>query len=589
MYSSARITSTAILLFATGCAAPAASRSSTPAPTQSPAKAQTASPPPTPVVLSVVGTSDLHGRIDRLPPLAGYLANLRRVRALDGDVVLVDSGDMFQGTLESNLGEGAAVIDGMNAMGYEAAAIGNHEFDYGPVGPHSTPQGPGEDPRGALAARARQARFPLLSANLVQANGEGLFRLPGGGASAVVVAHGVRVGIIGAATMEELRTTAAPNVADLRLEPIAPAIAREAERLRNEQRVSVVVVAAHAGGACHKLDNPHDVSSCEERSELFELARALPSGLVDVIAGGHTHAAVAHEVNGIALIESWAQGRAFGRVDVTVDAAGHVIGREIRPPQELCTGPADRGGASCTPGSYEGAPVQPDAALAAALRPAMEAGEAARARELGVVVSAPIGRQHQSECALGNMLADLMRAARPGADVAIMNGGGIRADLPAGPLTYGAFYSVFPFDNRFARTRMKGSQLKAILAKNATDGGGFLSVSGVKATVRCVGGKVDVELKRDNGRLVRDDDTLVVLASDFLATGGDGSFASAGVGPEAFELESDPPIREALVQVLTARGGKVGPDDYFSATKPRVRLGGSRPLSCTPNAAKSGG
>ena len=83
--------------------------------------------------------------------------------------MLVDAGDMFQGTLESNIGEGAAVVRAYNVLRYDAAAIGNHEFDFGPVGPAPAPRTPADDPRGALKARAAEARFPFLAANLVDA------------------------------------------------------------------------------------------------------------------------------------------------------------------------------------------------------------------------------------------------------------------------------------------------------------------------------------------------------------------------------------------------------------------------------------
>src|SRR5919201_6330769 len=117
------------------------------------------------VTISVVATTDLHGHVESLPWLGGHLRNLRARRATDGGgVLLVDSGDMFQGTLESNLVEGASVVRGYNALGYAAAAIGNHEFDFGPAGPAQLP-GPHDDPRGALKARARQARFPFVAAN----------------------------------------------------------------------------------------------------------------------------------------------------------------------------------------------------------------------------------------------------------------------------------------------------------------------------------------------------------------------------------------------------------------------------------------
>ena len=90
------------------------------------------------VTLSIIGTNDLHGRIfprngrGGLAVLAGYVNNLRAVRKADGGaVLLIDAGDTFQGTAESNLTEGAVVIDAYNALGYAAAAIGNHDFDFG--------------------------------------------------------------------------------------------------------------------------------------------------------------------------------------------------------------------------------------------------------------------------------------------------------------------------------------------------------------------------------------------------------------------------------------------------------------------------
>src|SRR5687767_452444 len=93
----------------------------------------TGKPKPGAVTLTILGTNDLHGALERLPLFAGYVANVRAARAADGGgVVLLDAGDMFQGTLESNLAEGAHVVRAYNAIGYTAAAVGNHEFDFGP-------------------------------------------------------------------------------------------------------------------------------------------------------------------------------------------------------------------------------------------------------------------------------------------------------------------------------------------------------------------------------------------------------------------------------------------------------------------------
>src|SRR5262245_34625465 len=125
--------------------------------------------PPAARVLTVIGTGDLHGYLDGdggaggAALLGGYLTVLRRAHA----VVLVDAGDLFQGTLVSNLAEGAPVVRAMNALGYQAAALGNHEFDYGPVGPDAVARSPDQDPQGALRARAREAKFRLLGANIV--------------------------------------------------------------------------------------------------------------------------------------------------------------------------------------------------------------------------------------------------------------------------------------------------------------------------------------------------------------------------------------------------------------------------------------
>src|SRR3954471_18445240 len=103
-------------------------------------------PLPRVLTLSVLGLNDLHGRLRALPAFAGYLNNLRRAREQDGGAVaVVDAGDMFQGTLESNLTEGASVIAAYGALGMSAAALGNHEFDFGPQGDGAT-----GDPQGAI-------------------------------------------------------------------------------------------------------------------------------------------------------------------------------------------------------------------------------------------------------------------------------------------------------------------------------------------------------------------------------------------------------------------------------------------------------
>ncbi|MEM9694318.1 MAG: metallophosphoesterase, partial [Myxococcota bacterium] len=280
--------------------APAGCRDSSIEPVAAPAPS--ASPPA--LVLTVVGTNDLHGHIEALPNLGGYLDILRD----QGPVLLVDGGDLFQGTLVSNLGEGAAVIAGYNALGYAAAAVGNHEFDFGPQGAKVVPAGPDDDPRGALLARAAEADFPLLVANLRRRSGKAV-RFP---PATMVEVDSISVGIVGVTTIEALETTIAANVTDLEVEPLAAAIDRHARDLRR-RGAQVVVVVAHAGAACRAFDAPDDRSSCDD-GEIFQVAEALEPGLVDVIVGGHTHQAVAHRVGRTAIVESYAKGAAFWRV-----------------------------------------------------------------------------------------------------------------------------------------------------------------------------------------------------------------------------------------------------------------------------------
>jgi len=126
---------------------------------------------PSEFVITIIGTNDVHGQLIQseerggLVTMSGYVGAVRDAREQDGGgVLLIDAGDMWQGTLESNLSEGAAMISAYNALGYTAAAIGNHEFDFGPIGPKAIPVSDEDDPVEALKQRATEADFPLLAA-----------------------------------------------------------------------------------------------------------------------------------------------------------------------------------------------------------------------------------------------------------------------------------------------------------------------------------------------------------------------------------------------------------------------------------------
>ena len=531
-----------------------------------------------PVTITIVGTNDLHGHVRALPWLAGYLRVLRELREEDGALVVLDGGDMFQGTLESNLLEGAPVVEAYGALGYDAVTIGNHEFDYGPAGERVTPSGPDEDPRGALLARAAQAGYPFLAANLRTLTGNPI-EWDHVQTSVLVERAGVWIGVIGVTTEETLRTTNAANVADLAMAPVAEVITDEARALRR-RGADLVLVTAHAGGRCGAHDDPHDLSSCEPDQEIFEVAGVLPEGTVDAIVAGHTHQAVSHVVDDVPIIESYAYGRAFGRVDLVVDrGTGRVIETRVHPPRDLCESGSFEDG-DCEPGTYEGRPVVPDAGVAELVAPSIANAAELRARPLGVTVAGgPIPATRPEECALGNLFTDLMREARE-TDVALTNGGGLRADLPSGELTYGALYEASPFDNFFAIVQLRRADLEAIVAANLQRTGSFFSLSGVRARAECEGGALRATVTRDDGSAIGDDEVLTLATTDFLATGPGSAFASLAGRDGAITLEDETFVRDAMARALEQRGGTLRPEELFDPEAPRVRYEGTRPVSC---------
>jgi len=568
-----RKTTTLVLLVICGC----------PARSESPPAAGGTGPTATSedVVISVVATNDLHGKVAYLPILAGYLANLRDVRAADGGgVVLVDAGDMFQGTLESNLNEGAVVIAAYNQMGYAAATIGNHEFDFGPAGEAPVPKQPGDDPRGALKARAAQAAFPFLAANLLDLSTGKRVDWPGVEASTVTEVAGVSVGLVGVATIETPYTTMPANFAGLEVMPLPETIEREARALRS-RGAQIVIAIVHAGGSCAEFEDPEDLSSCRLDDELFRVVRALPRGVVDAVMAGHTHKGVAHFVNGIPVAESYCCGEAFSRIDLTFDRGdGKVVGARVQPPHDVCPGRAAP--AECHPGEYEGKPVVSDGRVAALMREALARADEARKVPLGVTLTTPVVRARSAESALGNLFADLMLAARPGADIALNNSGSLRADWPAGPLTYGSLYETMPFDNRFATVRMRGRDLERLMAGNLKKSGGIFLIAGMHLRARCQGNTLEVEMLRNDDTVVGDDEEVTLLTSDYLASGGDGAISALNLPQGAVELQSGQPIRDAVADVLRARGGTISGDDpaIFDPAHPRFDFPGTRPVTC---------
>jgi len=515
----------------------------------------------------ILATSDQHGHVEQAARLGHYFA-AERAQA-PNRVLAVDGGDMFQGTLVSNLHEGAAMIHALNALGYAAAAVGNHEFDFGPVGPHTTPVGPDEDPRGALEERMKEAKFPLLSANIVDAKSGKPIARP----FTVVTVDGVKIGIVGGTSEDTPRTTNARNLVGLKVLPLAPAVGNAARAAR-KAGATVVIAVVHAGGNCPRSgvltdQSPPDVVGCEGDAESFRLARALAArtdgGRVDAVFGGHTHQGVTAIVSGIPVLQAYDNARAFSELDLEVDDKGKPTGHFVAHAPERVQ-----------------PEVAPDPTVAAAVAPDLAEVDQMKSRKLGVTLPSVFRRAYRAESPLGNLVADEIRRATH-ADVGLTNGGGLRADLPAGELTYGALFEALPFDNRLATLTLPARALKDLLARNFAHDKGILSVSGIRARAHCAGGVIAVELMHADGKPIADDAKLTVGTTDFLANGGDDFGPTVSTAPPSF-LESEP-VRDVVAASLGKRASagetKLTADAWYDPGHRRIELPMPKPVVCT--------
>jgi 2',3'-cyclic-nucleotide 2'-phosphodiesterase (5'-nucleotidase family) len=574
--------------------------------------------PPATYHLTVIGTNDLHGHLEAMPLLAGYIEALRVARQNDGGVLLIDGGDMYQGTLESNQDEGIPVTQVYNAMGYAAAALGNHEFDFGPIGPNATPRSPGEDPFGALGRNTAQAAFAILSSNL-RARAEApplpkeirpslTFDLPMPPADIKGKRAIPRVAIIGGSTHDTLTTTIAKNVAGLEFVPLATTVAAEAARVRSEERADVVLLTAHAGTKCRTATGGlAEEEGCDLNDELPRLIRALPEGTIQGAVGGHTHASAAALYLGVPMIESLSYGKAFGRFDLVLQFTGgkwQVQSAMIYALRHLCAEPKESP-ATCTAERYEGRVIErtKDAKLLQIIADAEAKAKMQKQAPLGVTLAAEFGRGYDHESALGNLFVDLLqqRARRGAFDehvqhaanvasdkkakkpiyVGMINGGGLRQVLPAGQLTFGALFEAMPFDNRVASAELSSTELADLLLRHHKKRGSYMSIGGIRVRVTekkyvrkdengAQGASqqlAKVELLDVAGKLLPRDTKFVVVASDFLLEGGDG-FWGAGTKPNVSVHEEL--LRDALAAELKTMTSPIRPEDY-KTKEPRYR------------------
>lgn len=548
-----------------------------------PAKAP-APTPAGPVHLVIVGTSDVHGWFaghDETTPdkrkvhtggLAIFASYVNALRAANpGRVILVDSGDLFQGTMESNFFEGEPVVAGFNAIGYNAAAVGNHEFDYGPVGPDAIPRTPSQDPLGALKKNAAMAKFPFLSANMID---NATHETPLWAKSYTIVeAGGAKVGIIGLSTPDTPNVTMSQNVESLEfIDPVTVTLA--ASNQLHKFGVDAIVVIAHMGGRCKVYDqDPHDPSSCEVQQEAMHYLSQLPPGTIDAYFGGHTHSTMRHYINGVPALQAGAYSNAFAALDLWVDPVAHRVlleKTELRPITEICaevwSGTAGceardgKNGIALAPRVYEGRTIVADAKVAKTFEPYLEKVNVKRNEPTGIHTTAQFRRSYQHESDLGDILADALKTAMQ-ADIAFVNSGGIRSDLRAGDLVYADIFEVCPFDNFPSTVMLTGAQIVESLRLTSTGERGVLQVSGLRYIVdwkKDSQKKISeknrlVSVKLLDGSFLDPDKLYKVAMPDFLAMGGDGlQPVMTDVPANRIKTSLDKPLRDVIIPPLRA-------------------------------------
>ncbi|MQA89196.1 MAG: hypothetical protein GEU90_03015 [Gemmatimonas sp.] len=449
--------------------------------------------------LRVLGTNDFHGHLRPTTPpwangrevgggpaLAAYFQRARD--EVDAPTILIDAGDVMQGTPLSNLTSGRSTVDFYNEVGYTAAAIGNHEFDW-------TAE--------TLAERIEQAEFDWLSANIFVAGSDTfptwatpttMVSLPGC-AAGPPACDSVHVGIIGITTQTTPTAAMPSHVAPFAFGDEAEAIDRWVPVLR-DGGADFVVVTAHEGAYC----GIGPTENC--RGPMMDIAARLTQP-PDLIVSGHTHTLLSITPSGVPVVQGGSYGTNFSIVDLErVSADSVAVHVRAQPPTFV-----DQ--------------VVPDPEIERLLdRYLAEVGPILD--DVVATLEAPLLR-HGPEYPLGNLIADAQRTT-VGVQVAIMNNGGIRTDLGSGPVRYEDLFRVQPFGNTLVTMTLAGEALLRALEHPLNGGRSAGHVSGVRVRYRRNGepGRRIVEAILDSGEVIRAHGQYRVVVNNFLAEGGDG-------------------------------------------------------------------
>jgi 2',3'-cyclic-nucleotide 2'-phosphodiesterase (5'-nucleotidase family) len=500
-------------------------------------------------VVDVLTTNDIHGNIEvgkdkkrnnqeqgGLETLGGIVNDFRSVNP--EHTVVVDGGDAWQGTLISNMFNGKSVMEGMAEVNYDAAAIGNHEFDFG---------------RDVLIDNIKNAEFPILGANIIDdKTGK---RVDWTQPYTIVEKGGLKIGIIGFATPQTKTTTKSTNIEGLTFANPLP-YAKELSAELRAKGADIVIVTSHLPGDQIQESN-------KIMDELADLANGTGNGTLDAIVGGHSHKRVVGMVNGIPVIEAQNWLLAVGHIQLFVDKDSKKVVSSSASLLETYTNltTSDKEVHSIVDSYHQKVAEKEKQVIATN-------GEALTRK--GYRFDIDGGVERDGITPLGAMITDAMRT-NENADIAFTNIGGIRADVDAGEMTFGEMFAVLPFGNTDTVGTMTAKQIKtAFEVLDKYSNLPALQFSGLKVewdNTRPAGDKftkitltdgtpVYVDGKYNESR------TFKAVTNDFMATGKGDGFAVFG---EVKDWKIGDVMLDAWIkytQNLTKNGGKVTlPDD----------------------------
>ena len=444
--------------------------------------------------VTLLFTNDVESAYDPIPAfwlddqeMIGGIAEMttliNTIRQREPNVFLFDSGDIFTGAL-AKLTDGRLAFELMITMGYDAMAIGNHEFEYG----HEI-----------FAWQKNRAPFPVLGANFFYKDTDH----PYAQAHAVIERNGIRIGVIGIMGQDAVSAIIPSFIAPLDVTVPAEAVQRSVDELRDE--VDLIVLLTHQGKtAPMQTDAESDPRLQRDIDADINLAGAVTG--VDVLFAGHADAGtpepVVHPETGTIIMQTYGQATHLGYLQLSLDPETREItkhdGRLI---------PVD-------PALHK-----PDPSIVAKLTEFRNAYP--ELREVIGKTAARMNRRYIEESDIGNLFADAFLAIA-GTDVAFIHGGSLRKDLPGGDIRMVDLLDAYPFVDDVFVKEMSGEQIRRALEQSFTLERGLLQLAGLQVTYdlsRPEGQRlVSVDFE---GAPLADTERLTVAAPGFLAEGGD--------------------------------------------------------------------